>query len=197
MLALCILITLCGAVLARETLVNKSRFWLPIPMISWDGEAVLERGIRHLPGWAIGEITPSALAMLSGAYLQPASASSSGQASASGSTSLGQASANTRQYYEMGKSWCSGAMVECRCERGGRIANARILTTTATEVMYMMMEYLDMKDYGLLARVCKSTATICKENMHYWRKIIHKFGYSTHLHAFVAILSLPKCAALC
>jgi hypothetical protein len=136
-------------------------------MISWDGEAVLERGIRHMPGWAIGEIAPSALAMLSGAYAQPASGSGSGSAQA-----------NTRQYYEMGKSWCSGAMVECRCERGGRKGEARILTTTATEVMHMAMEYLDMNDYGALARVCKSTATICKENMHYWRKIIHKFGYS-------------------
>jgi hypothetical protein len=57
------------------------------------------------------------------------------------------------------------------------MAEARILTTTATEVMHMVMEYLDMKDYGLLGRVCKSTATICRENMHYWRKIIHKFGY--------------------
>lgn len=128
-------------------------------MISWDGEAVLERGIRHLPGWAKGEIAPSALAMLSSAYSHPAG------------------TAAPRQYYESGKTWCSGAMIECRCERAGRTADARVLTTTATEVMHMAMEYLDMKDYGLLGRVCKSTATICRENMHYWRRIIHKFGY--------------------
>lgn len=126
----------------------------------------------------MGEIAPSALAALSGAYVSPPQSLHSVTPSTPGAVP------DKRQYYEKGKSWCSGTMKDCRCERGGRTLDARVLTSTATEMLHMTMEYLDLKDYGQLGRVCRTTATICRENMHYWRKIIHKFGY-----AYVLILT--------
>lgn len=147
----------------------KARFFQSIALASWDGSAVLCRGLRHFPSWARGAmlLEDSQLTAFVNQLDRPPK-------------------------YPIEKIQCSGKPAECKCERATRPKNAKLIVGLYPDILRKTMAYLEMNEFGALAGVCKLTSAICEDNIEYWRNIIKEHGNQGQTYVPLEALTKKK-----